>query len=99
MKFRKRSVIIEAQQWFPPGDPRHQPSMLARPSKMLQMGDLYPLSTVPGMGDDVFFISTPDGPVRVWPGDWIITEANGDKRRCKPEMFEAMYEPLEEVKA
>ena len=28
-KFRKRPVVVEAVQWFPPGDPRHDPAMLS----------------------------------------------------------------------
>lgn len=30
---------------------------------------------------------------RVCPGDWIITGVNGERYPCKPDIFEATYEP------
>lgn len=30
----------------------------------------------------------------VCPGDWIITRANGERRPCKPNIFEQTYEAM-----
>jgi hypothetical protein len=32
---------------------------------------------------------------RVCPGDWIITGVKGERYPCKPDIFEATYEPAE----
>lgn len=100
-KFRTKPVVIEAKQWFPPGDDRHDPSMWRDirnepngPDRVLRNGDVYQFSPVPGMGDDVFIIRTLEGQLEVSPGDWIITGVKGEKYPCKPDIFEATYEPV-----
>ena len=40
------------------------------------------------------FIKTLEGMMRVSPGDWIITGVKGEKYPCKPDIFEAAYEPV-----
>ncbi len=103
-KFRKKPVVIEAQQWFPPGDPRHDPTMLSHrkgnqvsPPDYRQDGDLYCFAegASPGMGGDHYLIRTggPNSGVQVNPGDWIITGVKGEKYPCKPDIFEVTYEP------
>lgn len=39
-------------------------------------------------------ISTLEGPLRVAPGDWIITGVKGEHYPCKPDIFEMTYEPV-----
>lgn len=107
MKFRKKPVVIEAKQWFPPGDERHDPTMLTlrkgnavSPPDYRQTGDLYPFTTIKGMGcDNIYFIRTggPNDNVEVHPGDWIITGVKGEKYPCKPDIFEATYEAVEDA--
>jgi len=41
-------------------------------------------------------VSTLEGFMKASPGDWIITGVKGEKYPCKPEIFEATYEPVEE---
>jgi len=41
-------------------------------------------------------IQTLEGPIIVTPGDWIITGVQGEKYPCKPDIFDATYEPVEE---
>jgi len=100
MKFRKKPVVIDAVQWFPPGDERHDPAMLSHrkgnqvdPPDYRQDGDLWQFSPIKGMGDDIFMLRTLEGELRVSPGDWIITGVKGEKYPCKPDIFEATYEP------
>ena len=104
-KFRKKPVIVEATQWFPPGDPRHDPTMLSHrkgnsvnPPDYRQPGDLYQFSEIRGMGDDIFMIRTGEGSssdVQVHPGDWIITGVKGEKYPCRADIFEQTYEVVE----
>jgi hypothetical protein len=43
-------------------------------------------------------VDTLEGPMFVTPGDWIITGIKGEHYPCKPDIFEATYEPVEEQK-
>ncbi len=104
-KFRKKPIVISAAQWWPIGDPKHDPSMLVHrkgnsvdPPDYRQSGDLYQFSTIKGMGDDIFMIRTGRGSssdVQVHPGDWIITGVEGEKYPCSPTVFEQTYEVAE----
>ncbi|WP_422929019.1 hypothetical protein [Singulisphaera sp. PoT] len=38
-------------------------------------------------------IPTPEGVMLANPGDWIITGVKGEVYPCKPDIFEATYEP------
>ena len=42
-------------------------------------------------------IETLEGTMRYEPGDWIITGVKGERYPCKPDIFEATYEPAGEV--
>ena len=104
-RFRKKPVVIEAQQWFEPGHEQHDSSMLAdrkgnqvNPPDYRQTGDLY-LGLRGGLpnvgGPDVYMIRTLEGNMRVSQGDWIITGIQGEKYACKPDIFEQTYEPVD----
>lgn len=41
------------------------------------------------------YIDTLEGVMRVDKGDWIITGVKSEKYPCKPDIFEATYEPVE----
>jgi hypothetical protein len=40
-----------------------------------------------------FSVQTLEGNMKVNIGDWIITGIKGEKYPCKPDIFEATYEP------
>lgn len=42
---------------------------------------------------DLLFIGTLEGAMRADPGDWIIRGVKGELYPCKPDIFEATYEP------
>lgn len=42
-------------------------------------------------GDRVGYIDTPEGRLRVEPGDWVITGVAGEHYPCKPQIFERLY--------
>lgn len=89
MKFRKKSVVIEATQWFKHGD---HPNVERFPfghalTKSADYPDYDPW--------DCGTIKTLEGYLEVRPGDWIITGVKGEHYPCKPDIFEATYEPVE----
>lgn len=79
MKFRKKPIVIEAEQYVDPGD---------------NVDGVVP-GMVSGCSDDCpdsAHIHTLEGPLHVSIGDWIITGIKGEKYPCKPDIFEATYE-------
>lgn len=91
-RFRKRPIVVEAEQWFPGRtvagvDWPVQPSVLAL---MQELGEK--------IDGDVAVCPTLEGPFIVRPGDWIITGVKGERWPVKPDIFKASYEPVEPVK-
>lgn len=85
MKFRKKPVIIEAEQ-FTIIENMSDPS--------------FKLSSVEGVYPDRrsktgWSINTLEGKHEVTEGDWIITGVKGEKYPCKPDIFKMTYEPVE----
>lgn len=80
MKFRKKPVIIEAEQFYPEVKPW--------PEGVYAVGG--------NARGEVCCIDTLEGRLHVSPGDWIITGVRGEKYPCKPDIFEATYEPVPE---
>ena len=46
-------------------------------------------------GDGFGYIDTPEGRLRVEPGDWVITGVAGEHYPCKPDIFAQLYTPDE----
>lgn len=46
-------------------------------------------------GPEPLKIETIEGTLTAQPGDWIITGVKGERYPCKPDIFEATYEPVE----
>ncbi len=93
MKFRKKPIVVEAEQWFPDRsvrgitpfrqlDPKQRDALLV----ILPEGELSQFAWCP----------TLEGGHIVSRGDWIITGVHGEKYPCKPDVFEETYEPVEE---
>ena len=78
-KYRKKPVVIEAEQWEGPWSD-------IKGVKMKSLGgDSKSIS-----GEKVkFYIETLEGEMTVCRGDWIITGVKGEKYPCKPDIFEA----------
>lgn len=85
MKFRKKSVIVEATQWF-----------LGKEVPGIKVAKAFFYSG-PG-GTDLpegtpYVVTIHKQPTVVAPGDWIITEPDGIHHYpCKPDIFEETYE-------
>ena len=90
MQFRKKAIVIEAEQFhagvytIDPQSPKHWP-------RGVYVTAFDPLD--PSKGNHTV-IDTLGGQVHVSDGDWIITGVKGECYPCKPDIFEATYEPV-----
>ena len=89
MKFRKKPVVIEAMQIPPKWDGKTVPTAQSDVWVWLQH------HTAPwGYADDGGVdIKTLEGVMHASPGDWIIRGVKGEFYPCKPDIFDATYEP------
>jgi hypothetical protein len=77
-KFRKKPVVIEAEQFWPETG--------TWPKGVRRFHD--------AVGEYCYSIETLEGSFNVTPGDWIITGVKGERYPCKPDIFEATYEKV-----
>ena len=80
MRYRKKPVVIEAWQWVG-HDPNEMPIPPA-PSELLRQAD-----------SGTWQLQTLEGWYNLTPNDWIICGIAGEFYPCKPDIFEATYEP------
>jgi len=84
MRYRKKPIVIEAEQFIATDPLTHihvnfgTPDSVAQPHLINQ-----------------FWCGTLEGPFIVSDGDWIITGVRGEHYPCKPDIFEATYEAAE----
>lgn len=83
-QWRKKPVVIEAIQ-FPEGFPLTVLSFV---------NDNGGQSYWPNADDGHVTIRTLEGDMIAMPGDWIIKGVKGEFYPCKPDIFEATYEPV-----
>jgi len=84
MKFRKKPVVIEAIRWVA-GVNGPSTEEIGR-----WCGGVY------NVNRDVMIIPTLEGDHAATRGDWIIRGVKGEFYPCKPDIFEATYEAVEE---
>lgn len=118
-KFRKKTDLIEASQWFKNGD---HPNDYDGTTSCFENGVLEEIPgsvardrgwegfvvryfrrpDVPGQQicnhcgiimRDHGWIDTLEGDRIVCPGDWVITNLQGERYPCKPDIFIATYDP------
>lgn len=115
MKFRKKSIVIEATQWFKNGDHPEDncQTTTEHPLSLITEGEVVryyrnPTKSSTDKCEHCTFpmhrhgwIDTVQGGHIVCVGDWIITDDRVEGRNhghyypCKPDIFEATYEPAE----
>ena len=83
-KYRKKPVVIEAVQWT--GDNWDEIAKFYPNNLMYD----YPASK------RTIVIQTLEGQTRADQNDWIIKGTRGEFYPCKPDIFEATYEKVEE---
>jgi len=90
-KFRKKPVIIEAIQYTSASD--LQDAIEFTNGKLVFHGfneDMQPCARYTTLA-----IETLEGWMKVSLNDWIIKGVKGEFYPCKPDIFEATYEPVE----
>lgn len=90
MKYRKKPVVIEAVQMtadmrrnFGPFPDWALPSLKGKCTEKIA-------------NSQRVFVETLEGTMEVSDGDWIIRGVKGEVYPCKPDIFEATYEPVDE---
>lgn len=89
-KFRKKPIVIEAYQYH--ADQDH--STTTEYPRWLLEAITYDKVRFDG---EHLIIDTLEGPLAVASGDWIIRGIKGELYPCKPDIFEATYEPVNEM--
>lgn len=91
-KYRKKPVVIEAIQF---DGTNHEAVADFVMAEERRHGD----TDVSGQlaGDVHLIVHTLEGDMRADPGDWIIRGVKGEFYPCKPDIFDATYEPVDEV--
>jgi hypothetical protein len=86
-RYRKKPVVVEAWHWAA-GNQEDTPQWIddAIDKEVI---------VLPPLNSNGFLINTLEGPVVASPGDWIIRGVKGELYPCKPDIFEATYEPVE----
>lgn len=85
-KFRKKPVVIEAMR-FDGGK--------ASCHSICDWADSYHDAPSMYFNDGTMIVETLEGAMRAEPGDWIIKGVKGEFYPCKPDIFQATYEPVE----
>lgn len=89
MKYRKKPVVIEAFKWTGDHEQSEDPEWIV---DKIKSGEVW-------IGRDrkktEIYIETLEGVMRGQRGDYIIKGLKGEIYPCKPDIFEASYEPAE----
>jgi hypothetical protein len=109
MRYRKKPVVIEATQWFKNGDhPEDNSCPISPENPTLSEGEVVRYFRRPDVDGESLckhcgqrmhdhgWIDTLEGGHNVCPGDFIITGVKGERYPCKPDIFEATYDPVPE---
>jgi len=81
MKFKKKPVEIDAEQWL--GSKESFDKIMMLGLKKWKPGD---------MGSNTFFIETLEGDMQVKLEDWVIKGIKGEFYPRKPDIFELTYD-------
>ena len=93
MKYRKKALVVEASQWWKPGD--HAAVIHPVPAEV-PVPAPSPGACDPQNAHTLFgTIKTLEGWMLVTPGDYVISGVHGEHYACKPDIFVKTYEPLE----
>jgi hypothetical protein len=89
VKFRKKPVVIEAVKWICTD---RGTKCVTWPKSWGKTPKKWKVSCV----NLSLFIPTLEGEMEASRGDWIIRGIKGEFYPCKPDIFEATYEPVKE---
>lgn len=92
MRYRKKPVVIEAFQWTGGPEQEEDPEWIVR---AIKNGVAWFENE--GTPEVIFMIQTLEGVHEASVGDYIIHGIAGEIYPCKPDIFQATYEPAELV--
>ena len=81
MRFRKKSVEVDAVQWWPKGDPQRDACSGHELYQVVQ--DRGPTATLKTVSEPM-----------LWPGDWIVDLGDNRCKHMKEAEFLKAYEPV-----
>jgi len=88
-KYRKKPVVIEAEQWFSIRDaPESNSKIYSRGNNSKFCEKCGELFGIHGL------CPTLEGDHIICPGDWIIKGVKGEFYPCKPDIFEMTYDKV-----
>lgn len=93
-RYKKKPVVIEAFQWTAGPDQLEDPEWIVEALKkpVTEVGAASVI--IDGdSGNPIMRIRTLEGPITAQVGDYIIRGVKGELYPCKPDIFEATYEP------
>jgi nicotinamidase/pyrazinamidase len=94
-KYRKKQVVIDAVQWWRPGDHPVVSHPVPENVPILEHGrDVAPTAAERAILP-VGAIKTLEGWMLVRPGDYVIRGVAGEHYACKPDIFLKTYEPVD----
>jgi hypothetical protein len=85
-KFRKKPVVIEAEQFT-----------VESKNRVFNWVEGNRYARHHPDGSPYILIETLEGDLRADVGDWVIRGVKGEFYPCKPDIFEATYEPVTEA--
>lgn len=91
-RYRKRPVVIEAFCWTGGPDQAEDPVWAVEAIQKCELRFYGAGGTTPPFA----IIHTLEGDMKVSAGDYIIKGVKGELYPCKPEIFEATYEKVED---
>jgi hypothetical protein len=95
-KFRKKPVVIEAVRWAPSDTGMKRDE--EREFFGFMRADPQPDWRTEGLGAKcTVILATLEGEMTVSPGDWIIRGVQGEVYPCKPDIFDATYEQVDDA--
>jgi len=92
VKFRKRPLVIDAFKWTRGLDQKKEPEWAAQGFKK-NAREIGAMRIYDGLDNLTMEIRTLEGVVSAKEGDYIICGIDGEIYPCKPDIFEATYEP------
>lgn len=88
MKFRKKPVVVDAWQYF---------DNIGTDTAVIPVWAIEAVNVgIIRVDDNETLVWTLEGEMRVSNGDWLIKGVAGEIYSCKPDIFEATYEPVSE---
>lgn len=92
-KYRRKDPIVEAVQWFPPGDERHVPVDGVTPMHAIRIGDdgrPFTEKYVSG-----YVLQGREGAVKLIPGLWVLRTEDGSQSVMVEAEFEKSFVKVE----